>query len=87
MPAVAELHTRVAVWLEPAIAIVTLLGEIDPQVSPEGTVSVNDTVPVKEPCPVTVMVDVADVLTVTPVGDVADTAKSITPNVNIAVVL
>ena len=56
--------------------MVTLVGEIAPQVKPVGTVSVNETVPVKPFNAVTVMVEVADVPTTTAAGDVADMLKS-----------
>jgi len=45
--AVAELHETVAVWGE--VVRVTMLGVIAPHMSPDGTVSVKDTVPVKDP--------------------------------------
>jgi hypothetical protein len=63
---------------------VTLLGVIAPQVSPAGTVSVRDTVPVNDPREVMVMVDVADAPALT-VADVAAIEKSWTPNVKVGV--
>jgi len=64
---------------------VTLIGLIEPQVRLAGTVSVRLTVPVNPLTAVTVMVEAADVPTVTAAGDVAETAKSVT--VKVAVVL
>ena len=55
VPAVVELHDTVAVP-EP----VTVPGVMLPQVSPAGTVSVNETAPAKPPCEVIVIVEVAD---------------------------
>ena len=63
----------------------TLVGLIEPQVRLAGTVSVRLTVPVNPLTAVTVMVEAADVPTVTAAGDVAETAKSVT--VKVAVVL
>ena len=79
VPAVVELHETEAVP-EPA----RLVGVMAPHVSPDGTVSVNDTVPVKPLTAVTVIVDVADAPTLTAVGEIADTEKSVT--VKVAVV-
>ncbi len=62
----------------------TLRGLIAPQVRLAGTVSVRLTVPVKPLRALTVIVDVADVPTVTAAGDVALIAKSVT--VKVAVV-
>ena len=64
---------------------VTLVGEIAPQVRPVGTVSVNDTVPVKPLTAVTVMVEDAETLTLTAAGDVALMLKSVTVNVAVVV--
>ncbi len=47
MLGVVELHETAAVWGE--VVRVTLLGVITPQMSPEGTVSVRDRVPVNDP--------------------------------------
>jgi len=55
-----------------------------PQVRFVGTVSVSDTVPVKPLIADTVIVELAEVPTVTAAGDVAETEKSVT--VNVAVV-
>ena len=55
---------------------VMLLGVIEPQVRPDGTVSVRLTVPVKLFCPVTVMVEVADWPVFTGAGEVAVIVKS-----------
>lgn len=75
-----ELHETVAVP-----ALVMLLGDMAPQVRLAGTVSVRLTVPVKPLSAVTVIVEEADVPTVTAAGDVAAMVKSVT--VNVAVVL
>ena len=64
---------------------VTLLGDIEPHVKPVGTVSVNDIVPEKLPVAATVIVEVAEVLTVTAEGEVADIVKSLV-KLNVAVV-
>jgi hypothetical protein len=69
-----ELQDRVAV---PVGGTVTLLGVIAPQLRLAGTVSVRVTVPLNTPTAVTVMVDVADVPTVTAAGDVALIMKSL----------
>ncbi len=74
-----ELHDTVAVP-----ELVTLRGLIAPQVRFAGTVSVRLTVPVKPLTAVTVIVEVAEVPTVTAAGDVADIVKSLT--VKVAVV-
>jgi len=63
---------------------VTLVGLIEPQVRLAGTVSVRLTVPVNPLTAVTVMVEAADVPTVTAAGDVAETAKSVTVKVAVA---
>ena len=60
---------------------VTLLGVIGPHVSPDGTVSVKVTMPVKWFRAVTVMVEIADWLTSTAPGDVALVVKSWNMNV------
>ncbi len=54
-----------------------LAGEIEPQVSPAGAVSVSETVPEKAPTAATVIVEVAEVLTVTAAGEVAAIVKSL----------
>ncbi len=79
MAAIVELHTTVAVP-----ELITLVGEIVPQLKLAGTVSVNETVPVNPFNAVIVIVDVAEVPTVTAAGDVAVMLKSVT--VNVAVV-
>ena len=61
--------------------MVTLPGVIAPQVRLAGTVSVRVIVPVNPLSAVTVIVDVADVPTVTAAGDVAAMLKSRTMNV------
>ena len=57
---------------------------IAPQVRLAGTVSVSDTVPVNPFTAATVMVEVADVPTVTAAGEVAAIVKSVTVNVAVA---
>ncbi len=83
MPAAADWQATVAVCGE--VVRVTLVGEITPQVSPAGTVSVSATVPVNPLTVVTVIVEVAEVFTWTAAGEVAAIVKSWT--VNVAVVL
>ena len=80
MPAVVDWQETVAVP-EP----VTLVGEIAPQVRPDGTVSVRLTVPANPLRAVTVMVEVAEVLISTAAGEDAATVKSVTVNVAVAV--
>lgn len=82
VPATVELQDTVAV---PVGGTVTLPGVIAPQVRPAGTVSANVTVPVNAPTAATVMVDVADVPTVTEAGDVAVIVKSAVFTVKVAV--
>ena len=60
---------------------VTLVGEIAPQVRPEGTVSVRATVPANPLSAVMVMVEVAEVLTSTAAGELAAIVKSVTVKV------
>jgi hypothetical protein len=62
-----------------------LFGVMAPQVRLAGTVSVKDTVPVKPLTAVTVIVDVAEAPAWTAAGDVADTVKSVTVKVAVAV--
>ena len=62
----------------------TLRGLMAPQVRLAGTVSVRLTVPVKPLTAVTVIVDVAEVPTVTAAGDVAEIVKSVTVKVAVA---
>ena len=76
--AVEEVHDRVAVP-EP----VMLLGVIAPQVNPAGIVSVRATAAEKPFCPVIVIVEVMEALTV-PEGEVAARVKSTTVNVAVA---
>lgn len=80
MLAIVELQDSVAVP-----ELVTLVGVIAPQVRLAGTVSVRLTVPVKPLTADTVIVEVAEVPTVTAAGEVAVIVKSVT--VNVAVVL
>lgn len=80
VPATEEVHETVAVP-EPT----TLLGVIAPQVSPAGTVSVSDTVPLNPLTAVTVIVEEAAIPTFgSPGGDVAAMVKSVTVNVAVA---
>ena len=81
--ATVELHATVAV---PVGGTVTLLGVIAPQVRPAGTVSVRLTVPLNTPTAVTVIVEVAEVPTVTAAGEVAVIVKSLLLTVKVAVV-
>jgi len=71
-----ELHETVAVP-----EFVTLRGVIAPQVRLAGTVSVRLTVPVNPLTAATVIVEVAEVPTVTAAGEVADMVKSVTAKV------
>ena len=64
--------------------MVTLDGVMAPQVKLAGTVSVRLTVPVKPFTAATVIVEVADVPTVTAAGEVAAMVKSVTVNVAVA---
>jgi len=80
--AVLELQDRVAVAVG---GTTTLDGVRAPQTKPAGTVSVRLTVPLNTPTAVTVMVELADVPTVTAAGEVALIVKSETWNVNVAV--
>lgn len=64
----------------------TLPGVIAPQVRLAGTVSVRVTVPLNTPMAVTVIVDDADVPTVTAAGEVAVIEKSLLLTTNVAVV-
>ncbi len=74
MAAIVELHETVAVWDGGSV---TLVGVIAPHVNPAGTVSVRDTVPLKVPTGATVIVEVAEVPTVTGPGEVAVIVKSL----------
>jgi hypothetical protein len=80
LDAIVELHDTVALP-EPVI----VRGLIAPQVRLAGTMSVRLTVPAKPLTAETVIVEVADVPTVTAAGDVAVIVKSVT--LNVAVVL
>ena len=62
-----------------------LVGLNEPQLSPDGTVSVKLTVPVNPFAGATVIIDVAEVSITTAVGDVAATVKSVIVNVAVAV--
>jgi hypothetical protein len=65
--------------------LVTLVGDIAPQVSPDGTVSVRLTVPVKPFTAVIVIVEVAETPTVTATGDVEVIVKSVTVKIAVTV--
>lgn len=87
VPVIVTVNVPAAAALQESVAVpelVTLVGEIAPQVKPVGTVSVRLTVPVNPFTAVTVIVDEAAVLTVVE-GEVAAIVKSVT--VNVAVVL
>jgi hypothetical protein len=79
VPSVVELHDTVAVP-----EVVTLVGLMAPQVNPEGTVSVNETFPVNPLTSAMVIVDVAEVPTITAAGDVAAIVKSVMVKVAVA---
>ena len=79
-----ELHVRVAVAGDGGR--VTLEGVMLPQVKPAGIVSVRLTVPLNDPTPVIVIVEVADVPTVTDAGEVAAIVNSFWVMVKVAVV-
>lgn len=64
--------------------MVTLVGDIAPQVRLAGTVSVNETVPVNPFTAETVIVEVAEVPACTAAGDVAAMVKSVTVKVAVA---
>jgi hypothetical protein len=83
LAATVELQASVAV---PVGGTVRLLGVIAPQVRFAGTVSVNVTVPEKEPIAATVIVEVADVPAFTAAGEVAAMLKSLEVKTNVAVV-
>lgn len=79
MAATVALHDTVAVP-----ELVTLVGEIAPQVRPLGTVSVRLTVPVNPLTAVIVIVDVAETPVFTAAGEVAAIVKSVTVKVAVA---
>jgi hypothetical protein len=81
--AIVELHDTVAVAVG---GTVTLPGVIAPQVRLAGTVSVRVTVPLNTPTAVTVMVELAEVPTVTAAGEVAVSVKSLLLTMKVAVV-
>ena len=88
MPVIVNVYVPAIVELQATVAVpelVTLEGVIAPQVRLAGTVSVNETVPVKPFTAATVMVELAAVPTVTAAGEVAEIVKLVT--VNVAVVL
>lgn len=81
------MYVAATVELQATVAVpelVTLVGVIAPQVRLVGTVSVRLTVPVNPFTAVTVIVEVAEVPTVTAAGEVAAIVKSVT--VKVAVV-
>lgn len=81
VPAIAELHDRVAVP-----DVVMLLGVIAPHVRLVGTTSVRATVPVKPLSAAMVIVDVAEAPVDTAPGDVADIEKlGAAPTLNVTV--
>jgi len=65
--------------------VVILVGLKEPQVRPEGTVSVKLTVPENPLTGATSIVEVATVLITTAAGEVAAMVKSVTENVAVAV--
>jgi hypothetical protein len=87
VPVIVRVYVAAIVELQETVAVpelVTLVGEMAPQVRLAGTVSVNETTPVKPLTAVTVIVEVAETPTLTAAGDVAAIVKSVT--VNVAVV-
>lgn len=87
-PVIVRVYVAAIVELQATVAVpefVTLVGVIAPQVKLAGTVSVRLTVPVNPLTAATVIVEVAEVPTVTEAGEVAETVKSVT--VKVAVVL
>jgi hypothetical protein len=84
VPVIVRLYVPAVVELQETVTVpelVTLVELMAPQVRPEGTVSVRLTVPVNPLRAVTVIVDVAEVPTVTAVGEVAAIVKSVTAKV------
>lgn len=79
MPAIVEVQVRVALP-EP----VTLAGVIEPHVSPDGTVSVSETVPANPLIPLTMMFEVSEVPMTAGAGEDAVTVKSTKLNVAMA---
>ncbi len=64
--------------------LVTLVGDIVPQVRPAGTVSVRETTPAKPFTAVIVTAEVAELLIRTAPGELAAMVKSVTVNVAVA---
>jgi hypothetical protein len=87
VPVMVRVYVAAIVELQATVAVpefVTLVGVIAPQVKFAGTVSVRATVPVNPLIAATVMVEVAEVPTVTAAGEVAATEKSVTVKVAVA---
>lgn len=87
VPVIVRVYVAATVELQDTVAVpelVTLVGDIAPQVRFAGTVSVRLTVPVKPFTAATVMVDVAETPTLTAAGEVAATVKSVTVKVAVA---
>lgn len=81
------MYVAATVELQATVAVpelVTLAGVIAPQVRLAGTVSVKLTLPVKPLTAATVIVEVADIPTVTAPGEVAAMLKSLTVNEAVA---
>jgi hypothetical protein len=88
VPVTVRVYVAAIVELQDTVAVpefVTLVGVIAPQVRLAGTVSVRLTVPVNPLRAATVMVEVAEVPTVTAAGDVTVMVKSVTVKVTVAV--
>ncbi len=84
VPVIVSVYVAAIVLLHATVAVpelVTLVGLIAPQLKLAGTVSVSDTVPVNPLTAETVIVEVAEVPTVTAAGEVAEIVKSVTMNV------
>ncbi len=84
VPVIESVYVAAMVELQATVAVpelVTLVGEIAPQLRFAGTVSVSETVPVKPLTADTVIVEVADTPTLTAAGELAVIAKSVTVNV------
>jgi len=87
VPVIVKVYVAAIVELQDTAAVpefVTLRGVIAPHDRLAGTVSVRVTVPVNPFIADMVIVEVADVPTVTAAGEVAETLKSVTVNVAVA---
>jgi len=87
VPVIVKVYVAAIVELQDTVAVpefVTLRGVIAPHDRLAGTVSVRVTVPVNPFMADTVIVEVAEVPTVTAAGEVAETLKSVTVNVAVA---